>query len=503
MADYALYPGAWSGEQVDEAVGRALSGGELDQEIAAIRAAVGSPLVANTAAAMTDTTKVYVYTGTEAGYTAGHWYYWNGSAWADGGVYNAVAVDDELSDSSVNAVQNKVITAALADLEGDVNAASAAALAAYPTESATGAVASTAVGADGIPVKSLVAQIVPVQAGSGDPSPVNVRPISGWTGANIHVAKSSLQLAATYQDVTTYYYLQTTRSSIRKDYYGDTPNGRVLTEPQTRELISPYNDRYTPVPADNYKVTGTVSGSKSTGAVAVEFSNWDGSQSVIATMGGAAVSVPAGFYIYRVEMATESWANGDWMQIDDFAIVVEPSAVYPITFPAAAGTVFGGNLNVTTGLLTITHARIDLGSMTWTDTALPLSVATGTQSIIVAPSSTSVAADILCDSYATAARDALSDKQICIAANGSTIISDTRFNGKTAAQIKTLLNGVYMVYPLKTQQTVQLTPTEVKSLLGANNIFADCGDVAVTFRCDTTLYINSKIAALTALMSEI
>ena len=117
MADYALYPGAWSGEQVDEAVGRALSGGELDQEIAAIRAAVGSPLVANTAAAMTDTTKVYVYTGTEAGYTAGHWYYWNGSAWADGGVYNAVAVDDELSDSSVNAVQNKVITAALADLE--------------------------------------------------------------------------------------------------------------------------------------------------------------------------------------------------------------------------------------------------------------------------------------------------------------------------------------------------------------------------------------------------
>ena len=54
---------------------------------------VGAPLTATTAAGMTDHTKVYVYTGSEAGYTSGHWYYWNGTAWADGGVYNAVAVD--------------------------------------------------------------------------------------------------------------------------------------------------------------------------------------------------------------------------------------------------------------------------------------------------------------------------------------------------------------------------------------------------------------------------
>ena len=32
-----------------------------------------------------------------------------------------------------------------------------------------------------LPLKSLTASIVPVQAGSGDPSPTNVRPISGWT----------------------------------------------------------------------------------------------------------------------------------------------------------------------------------------------------------------------------------------------------------------------------------------------------------------------------------
>lgn len=38
------------------------------------------------------------------------------------------------------------------------------------------------------PLKSLSASIVPVQAGSGDPSPTNVRPISGWDEVNITVA---------------------------------------------------------------------------------------------------------------------------------------------------------------------------------------------------------------------------------------------------------------------------------------------------------------------------
>lgn len=58
-------------------------------------AAYGSPLTANTAAGMTDQDRVYVYTGSETGYTAGHWYYYDGSAWADGGVYNAVAVQTD------------------------------------------------------------------------------------------------------------------------------------------------------------------------------------------------------------------------------------------------------------------------------------------------------------------------------------------------------------------------------------------------------------------------
>ena len=45
---------------------------------------------------------------------------------------------------------------------------------------ASGSVASFADGGDNIPVKSLVADITAVQAGSGTPSPSNVRAISGF-----------------------------------------------------------------------------------------------------------------------------------------------------------------------------------------------------------------------------------------------------------------------------------------------------------------------------------
>lgn len=60
---------------------------------------VGSPFVAATAASMTNTDRVYVYTGSETGYTAGNWYYYDGTAWVSGGVYNSagVNVDDTLT----------------------------------------------------------------------------------------------------------------------------------------------------------------------------------------------------------------------------------------------------------------------------------------------------------------------------------------------------------------------------------------------------------------------
>ena len=72
---------------------------EIGELANTIREAVyGAPFTANTSADMIDTEKVYVYTGTTGGgFTNGHWYYYNGSAWTDGGVYNSAGVQTDTS----------------------------------------------------------------------------------------------------------------------------------------------------------------------------------------------------------------------------------------------------------------------------------------------------------------------------------------------------------------------------------------------------------------------
>ena len=88
----------------------------------------GSPLVASTVAGMTDHDKVYVYVGSETGYTSGNWYYWDGSAWTSGGVYNSVAVqtDTTLTLSGVAADAKKVgdeindLKSRISDIEDEI-----------------------------------------------------------------------------------------------------------------------------------------------------------------------------------------------------------------------------------------------------------------------------------------------------------------------------------------------------------------------------------------------
>lgn len=87
-----------------------------------IRNMVGHPVQAATAAAMTDTTKVYVYTGSESGYDFGDWYYYDGSSWVDGGVYNSVAFDTDTTLAvSGMAADAKAVGDELDELKSDLD----------------------------------------------------------------------------------------------------------------------------------------------------------------------------------------------------------------------------------------------------------------------------------------------------------------------------------------------------------------------------------------------
>lgn len=76
--------------------------------IATLQSMVGTPLIATTAAGMTNHNKIYVYTGNETGYTYGDWYYWDGTEWQSGGQYNSVpiVVDQTPTSGSINPVSS-------------------------------------------------------------------------------------------------------------------------------------------------------------------------------------------------------------------------------------------------------------------------------------------------------------------------------------------------------------------------------------------------------------
>ena len=94
--------------------------GKINVKQAIKRGAVRNK-VAPTVASMTDKEQIYVYTGTEDGYTFGNWYYWDGTAWTSGGAYNAIEVntDGTLTEEGAPA-DAKATGDKLSELKGDI-----------------------------------------------------------------------------------------------------------------------------------------------------------------------------------------------------------------------------------------------------------------------------------------------------------------------------------------------------------------------------------------------
>lgn len=76
--------------------------GDYQEYLSALSGFVGAPRTAAVAADMLDTGLIYVYTGSETGWTYGDWYYYNGREWTSGGVYNsaAISLDDTLTNAN-------------------------------------------------------------------------------------------------------------------------------------------------------------------------------------------------------------------------------------------------------------------------------------------------------------------------------------------------------------------------------------------------------------------
>ena len=143
-------------------------------------------------------------------------------------------------------------------------------------------------------------------------------------------------------------------------------------------------------------------------------------------------------------------------------------------------TYYGGELDVTTGVLTVTHGYVDMGSLEWarkhTSTTYYYFVATPEP---FKANNFNFISSVYVNSNQIRTR--LNDKEMGLFNTSSTetyiqiVVRDDSY--ETVEAFIASVTGQQLVYELATPITVQLTPAQVEQLLGQNNVWTDTGDI--------------------------
>lgn len=149
---------------------------------------------------------------------------------------------------------------------------------------------------------------------------------------------------------------------------------------------------------------------------------------------------------------------------------------YPITFPE---TIYGGTDEVVSGQGLSTMGMVDLGTLSWAYDSGGGNPYFYSMNFNAKPKAYQyLLNNAICSQYDQAGYDAVNGNngKFGISANGTYLkVCDTRYT--SSATFKTAMSGVQLVYELATPLTFQLTPTQVKTLLGQNNLWANTGNI--------------------------
>ena len=369
------------------------------------------------------------------------------------------------------------------------------------TGSSSGSIATFDDGSE-TPVKSLSINIDPVQAGSGDPSPENVRPISGWDGVNVTVCGKNLRGGISMaQDVV---------ALVNNERYcniGSDADGQFLRWTQNDAVNKGIifnkfkeNTQYTLISKFKQSATNI--------STDIQFDYTDGtftrisSQATEANVAHTLVATSnAGKTVADIRI--NNFHSGTrYIYYEDFGIfegvltaddfVPYEGNSYPISLPQ---TVYGGVLDVGKGELTVTKK---MAQITSTSAIYYESTAGGrfrVAGLLTGKIETSgYDTDLLCSYYKadpSPTQSGAVDNTICgWRATDVSYIIDRRFETAEAYKAWLADNPVAVVYNLATPLTLSLTPTEVRTILGYNNIYADSGNVDVVYYRDLDIVIN-------------
>lgn len=154
--------------------------------------------------------------------------------------------------------------------------------------------------------------------------------------------------------------------------------------------------------------------------------------------------------------------------------------VYTISFNDA-GTVYGGNLDVVNGVLTVDRKYIMLGALTWIyHNTYNRFQTSGLVNVIKRPATSLTPTNIMSDMYETSVvMD--QDNAIAIAPSGNLIIYDHAYTD--ALGFSMARADAQIIYPLADPLIYNLTPNDIQTLDGVNNIYMDAvGTLTAQYR---------------------
>ena len=325
-----------------------------------------------------------------------------------------------------------------------------------PTKTLSGALVSFTDGAD-MPMVACTVSIEPKQSGTGTPSPDNVRQISGWTDADVNVSARNIFIGT--PGVTVPLFI---------------PKGTTITVSSSDgTIVFRYYDK-DGNNIDYWSLSNQADGRR--------YRTFD-------------ISTAKDCYFVKFE------GNATDLQVEYGSTMTAYEVPHTTTVPLGQ-TVYGGTLDVVSGELTVTHEILDLGGLTWQYNS---SYGSGGGAFYSSSKNFGYVNDadapnMTCSMYPVKSRNDLyssADPAFCVSGSGTTryaTVRDTRYTDPTA--FKTAMNGVQLVYPTNDPQTYQLTPTEIQTLLGENNVWADSGDVEITYRRDISIVLENLENAL-------
>ena len=345
---------------------------------------------------------------------------------------------------------------------------------------------------EGYPL-GVVTRFEPVQSGSGDPSPENIRPISGHTQVKVwHMGTNLIP-----------------NQYVQGEAFGANSSNQIVITTVTGSC------RIMDIPLQ--PGTYTLSGS-ATAYMAVYDTDKNRNQT-LSRLGGVALpytfTVPDDGIDYlfglHCEIAYENMFQLEYGAIDT---TYEPYRGEELTLDLGQ-TVYGGSLDWNTGVLTIDRGIYDLGEFSWE--VCDMNEEEDGWAIIRTKDLVGVAHDwtdsqypdysCVCSHYRT-----VPSFQVAEISNDYIIgyseydpetglsaglyLENDDFIGMTIEEITEALSGVQLSIQLKNPITIQLTPHEMLALSGVNTLFSDCGTTTVTGRKDLGKVIEELIFAI-------